>query len=120
MTCCVGTELHEMGMRMISDLFEYNGWDSIYLGAGVPKSAIMSAVRENNPKVVALSVTMPQHLTLCLEYVNAIRKEFQDVKIAVGGRAFLTSDKLWEKWDIDCYADNALNFVQWANKTFKP
>ena len=31
LAACVGSELHEMGARMTADLFEYNGWESIYL-----------------------------------------------------------------------------------------
>lgn len=42
---CVGSELHEMGIRMISDLFEYHGWDSYHLGAAVPKEAILHAIK---------------------------------------------------------------------------
>ena len=36
LVACVGSELHEIGARMVADLFEYQGWDSIYLGAAVP------------------------------------------------------------------------------------
>lgn len=115
-TCSVGSELHEMGIRMVSDLFEYNGWDSIYLGAGVPKEALLHAIKEHKPNMVGLSVTMPQHLPLCLEFVTAIRAGFKDVKIAVGGRAFETTDRLWEKWDIDVYKENAELLVDWATK----
>lgn len=115
-TCSVGSELHEMGIRMVSDLFEYNGWDSIYLGAGVPKEALLHAIKEHKPNLVGLSVTMPQHLPLCLEYVNEIRETFKDVKIAVGGRAFETTDRLWEKWDVDVYKENAELLVDWASK----
>ncbi len=115
-TCSVGSELHEMGIRMVSDLFEYNGWDSVYLGAGVPKEALLHAIKEHKPNMVGLSVTMPQHLPLCLEYVSAIRETFKDVKIAVGGRAFETTDRLWEKWDVDVYKENAELLVDWATK----
>jgi len=115
-TCSVGSELHEMGIRMVSDLFEYNGWDSIYLGAGVPKEALLHAIKEHKPNMVGLSVTMPQHLPLCLEYVTAIREAYKDVKIAVGGRAFETTDRLWEKWDVDVYKENAELLVDWATK----
>ncbi len=117
-TCCVGSELHEMGIRMVSDLFEYHGWDSHYLGAGVPKSAIISAIEENQPQMIGLSVTMPQHLPLCSDYVKTIRDMFKDVKIAVGGRAFQSTDKLWEKWGVDAYAENAQMIVQWAQREF--
>ncbi len=115
-TCSVGSELHEMGIRMVSDLFEYNGWDSVYLGAGVPKEALLHAIKEHKPSMVGLSVTMPQHLPLCLEYSTAIRAAFKDVKIAVGGRAFETTDHLWEKWDVDVYKENAELLVNWATE----
>ncbi len=117
--CCVGSELHEMGMRMVSDLFELNGWDSIYLGAGVPINAVITSIKENKPDLVGFSVTMPQHLPLCLEYVNKTRKEFPNVKIAVGGRAFATTNRLWEKWDIDVYAENAAVFIDWTKNNIE-
>ncbi|MEI7884886.1 MAG: cobalamin-dependent protein [Clostridia bacterium] len=116
LTCCVGSELHEMGIRMVSDLFEYNGWDSIYLGAAVPKQGILNAIRENNPDLIGLSVTMPQHLPLCLEIVQAINAMDTSVKIAVGGRAFLATDKLWEKWHVDVYEENPMQLVSWATE----
>ncbi len=46
---CPGTELHEMGARMVADIFENNGWDSIYLGAAVPISAMLKSIAENKP-----------------------------------------------------------------------
>jgi len=116
LTCCVGSELHEMGIRMVSDLFEYHGWDCIYLGAAVPKDAILHAMDENQPDMIALSVTMPQHLPLCREIVGAVREKYPDIKIAVGGRAFLMTNKLWEKWEIDAYTENAVELLDWAKE----
>lgn len=113
-TCCVGSELHEMGVRMLSDIFEYHGWDSFYLGAAVSTERILDAIKENSPDLVALSVTMPHHLSLCNEVVNEIRAKYKDIKIAVGGRAFQTTDQLWKKWDVDISTDDALQLVEWA------
>lgn len=115
-TCCVGSELHEMGIRMLSDLFEYYGWDSIYLGAAVPTSALLHSIEENKPDIVALSVTMPQHLTICRSLVKAIKENYSDIKIAVGGRAFQLTDDIWKKWDVDISTDNASELVKWANE----
>ncbi len=115
-TCCVGSELHEMGIRMLSDLFEYNGWNSIYLGAAVPNAALLHSIEENKPDLIALSVTMPQHLILCYDLVKSIRENYPSIKIAVGGRAFQTSDELWKKWDVDISANDAADFVIWANE----
>ena len=114
LSCCVGSELHEMGARMLSDLFEYRGWESIYLGAAVPNEAIIKAVEEHQPDLVALSVTMPQHLPLCYDLVQQLRKANHDIKIAVGGRAFQTTDEIWKKWDVDISTENAVQLVEWA------
>ncbi len=116
LTCCIGSELHELGARMLSDLFEYNGWDSMYLGAAVPTSAIIHAIEDFRPAVIGLSVTMPQHLRNCYDTVLAIREKFgAEIKIIVGGRAFITSDKLWMKWGVDFFSSDASEAVKWAN-----
>ena len=112
---CPGTELHEMGARMVADLFENDGWDSIYLGAAVPEEYLLKSVEENKPDLVALSVTMPQHLIACEELVNAIRKKFPEMKIAVGGRAFERTDGIWKKWPIDLYTTDARQLLADAN-----
>jgi len=116
LTCCIGSELHEMGIRMLSDIFEYNGWDSFYLGSAVPLEAILHAVEEYKPMVIGLSVTMPQHLKNCFGTVNAIREKYGDkIKIMVGGRAFTLTDNVWEKWPVDFYSTNASDAVKWAD-----
>jgi methanogenic corrinoid protein MtbC1 len=63
-----------------------------------------------------LSVTMPQHLPLCYDIVNAIREKHPTIKIAVGGRAFQSTDQLWKKWNVDVSTGNALQLIEWANK----
>ncbi len=49
----VGSELHEMGIRMLSDIFEYQGWDTFYLGAALPEQAVLEAIGEHKPDLVA-------------------------------------------------------------------
>ena len=113
---CPGTELHEMGARMVADLFENDGWDSIYLGAAVPEDAMLEAVATNQPDLIALSVTMPQHLIACRSLVDAIRKQYPDVKIAVGGKAFESTHDIWKQWPIDLYAPDARQLLEQANR----
>lgn len=112
---CPGTELHEMGARMVADIFENDGWDSLYLGAAVPEDAMLDAIRNNHPDLVALSVTMPQHLLSCQDLVMAIRREFPDQKLAVGGKAFRSTDALWSKWPVDIYTEDARQLLSEAN-----
>ena len=117
-SCAVGSELHEMGIRMLSDIFEYRGWDTFYLGAALPENAILEAIRAHKPDLVALSVTMPPYLSDCEKIVRSIKEKYPNVRIAVGGQAFSMTNSLWSKWEIDCYSETAVGLIKWAEDTF--
>ena len=116
LSVCPGMELHEMGARIITDLFENHGWDSIFLGAAVPVDYIMESVRENHPDLVTLSVSMPQHLMDCEKAIREMKKEFPDIKIAVGGKAFESTNAIWKKWPVDIYSTDARELLARANE----
>lgn len=35
---------HEIGMRMVADFFEMEGWDTYYLGANTPTRSILQTI----------------------------------------------------------------------------
>lgn len=112
---CVGSELHELGARTVADIFEYNGWDSVYLGAAVSAEVIESAIEEHQPDLVALSVTMPHHLIICRDEIIRLRTLYPKIKIAIGGNAFLGTD-VWKTWDVDIYTKDARDLIEWAKR----
>ena len=116
--CTIGNELHEMGARMLCDLMEYKGWKSIYLGAAVPAENILTAIKKHKPELVVLSVTMPFYLEQCEEAVRKIKanEEHNDVRIAVGGRAFELAPHLPEEWGADVVAKDADELAEWAKE----
>ena len=116
LSVCPGMELHEMGARIVTDLFENHGWDSIFLGAAVPVDYIIDSVRENHPDLVTLSVSMPQHLMDCEKAVREIKQKFPDIKIAVGGKAFESTSDIWKKWPVDIYSTDARELLVKANE----
>ena len=117
LACCVGNELHEMGIRMVCDMFEVHGWDSIYLGAALPEDAILRSIEEHSPDLVALSVTMPHHLPHSHAILQRIREHPQTsgIKVALGGQAFRMGPYLPRAWGADYTSQNAERLVQWAN-----
>ncbi|NJN68467.1 MAG: hypothetical protein HC884_18030 [Chloroflexaceae bacterium] len=46
---CIGGELHELGVRMVADFFEIEGWDVYYLGANMPTEDVVAMVNERGP-----------------------------------------------------------------------
>ncbi|MDO8914829.1 MAG: cobalamin-dependent protein [Coriobacteriia bacterium] len=112
----VGPELHEIGVRMVSDHFDLGGWDTHYLGANTPLGAIVSAVEEFKPDVVALSATMAPHLTDLRMAVEAVRRTEagRGAKVIVGGRPFNTVPSLWRALDADGWAPEATGAVRTA------
>ncbi len=53
----IGDELHEIGLRCASCLFESEGWDSHYLGSRIPAGDVVAAIGLWQPDVVCLSST---------------------------------------------------------------
>lgn len=119
LVACPGAELHEMGARMLADIFENGGWDSVYLGAAVPEDYLLASIRENRPDVVALSVTMPQFLIDCQRLVETIRAEFPRIVIGVGGGAFDSTHEIWHRWPVDFHAKDARDALKRANELIR-
>ncbi len=119
----VEKELHEMGIRMVSDFLEMEGWDTYYLGANMPVRDILGIINQKHADILAVSTTMTFNLGKIGELINSVRNytfDFdKDVKVLVGGRPFLRDEQLWEKVGADGYARNADEAVLKAAEMMK-
>lgn len=115
---CVGKELHEIGIRMVADIFELEGWDTYYLGANVPSDDIVSEINKKSPQVIALSATMAVNLPVLEDLIAKIRaeKESEGPVIIVGGYPFHVSETLWKDVGADGFGPNAVEAVRIAEK----
>ncbi|HKJ79692.1 MAG TPA: cobalamin-dependent protein [Prolixibacteraceae bacterium] len=113
---CVGGELHEIGIRMVADFFEMAGWDTYYLGANAPASAILKAVEENEADIIGLSIAMPLHRNLLKETIEEIRKASigNDLRILIGGAALKEGTRI-NDFKADGWAPNAQLAIEKAN-----
>ncbi|WP_176239343.1 cobalamin B12-binding domain-containing protein [Mariniplasma anaerobium] len=59
---CVGNELHEIGMRMVADFFEMDGWDTFFIGSNLPVSEIIKELKLNSVDLLAISLTTAMQL----------------------------------------------------------
>lgn len=85
---CVENEFHQIGIKMISDLFEMNGWNSYFLGANTPTKELIDFMKTVKPDLLALSLSIYFHFPVLENMIDAIRKDFPDMQILVGGQAF--------------------------------
>lgn len=115
---CAGEELHEIGIRMVADFFEMDGWNLYYVGANTPAGSILGTVKEQKADVVALSITMPSRLPEIQYLVRSLRadKDTTHVKIIVGGFPFGIMPDLWKQVGADAVAAGAEDAVAAANR----
>ncbi len=114
---CIAGDLHEIGVRMVSDLFELDGWDTIYLGANTPVPSILQTVREQQADVLAISATIAPHLRSVEELIQQVRAapDCSEVKIIVGGHPFNVVPQIWRQLGADGCAHDAATSVALAN-----
>ncbi|MGK2861433.1 MAG: cobalamin B12-binding domain-containing protein [Chitinophagaceae bacterium] len=119
--CAISGDLHELGIRMVSDMFELDGWDTYYLGANMPDINIITSIKEQKTDVLALSVTMPFHLGKVERLIKKIRndKNLDNLIIIVGGYTFNSDPTLWKRLGADGMTRNGTEAVGLANRLIK-
>jgi signal transduction histidine kinase len=105
----VGGELHEVGLRIVTDLFEADGWDTLYLGGNLPAGSVVEAVERHRPDLLVISVTMAFYLPGVEQLIAQVRssKACRGVKIMVGGYPFNVDPELWMRVGADGHAGDA-------------
>lgn len=111
---CAGTEAHEVGMRIVSDLLEHAGWRTTYLGAGVPVPDVVEQLVETGADLLAVSATMAGQVRHVRRLVEAVRADprLREVRIVVGGRPFQTEPGLAEAIGADAWVADGSEAVE--------
>jgi methanogenic corrinoid protein MtbC1 len=120
LAACADQERHELGLRMICDVLEMEGWDTIFLGASVPVEDLVRMVLDRKPEVVALSASIAPHVARVREAVRAIRLAVphDGPMIVVGGRAFGDDPGLAARLGADLTARDALEATEVLKERF--
>ncbi|MGZ5244168.1 MAG: cobalamin-dependent protein [Bacteroidia bacterium] len=117
-SACVEGDYHEIGIRMVSDFFEMEGWDTFHLGANTPTPSLLKILEEQQPDIVLLSATMTYHVQILSDVIKKIRAndQLQSTKIMVGGYPFKLAPKLWQKVGADGFAKSASQALEKAEE----
>lgn len=114
---CIDKEFHEIGAKMVSNIFELEGWKTFYLGASVPTKEIVKFVKQTDPEIIALSWSLYLNLGRFLEVVDHLTRFFPTKTIIVGGQALAENpDKVLRKYKNVEYIDSLYSLEKYLNK----
>jgi methanogenic corrinoid protein MtbC1 len=114
---CASGELHEIGIRMVADFFEMEGWKTHFLGANMPVNDLVQEVLAQKPDLLAISASMSANVLKTKKVIKAVRSsQAQNIKIIVGGYLFNRVPELWKQVDADYYAKDAEEALRIANQ----
>ncbi|MGA8809599.1 MAG: cobalamin-dependent protein [Thermoanaerobaculia bacterium] len=112
---CAEGELHEVGIRMVCDLFELRGWQSYYLGSSIPLGDLLRFIEEKQPDVIGISAITIDHVESLRRLIPQFRAVApRNTKILAGGRPFLLQPSLWREIGADGSAASAVDAVTLA------
>lgn len=85
---CVANEYHQVGAKMIADIFEMNGWDGYFIGSNTPIAELIRFLESKNPDLLGLSLSIYYNLPELKNTLASIRQHFPELPVMVGGQAF--------------------------------
>lgn len=110
-------ELHEVGIRMVADFFQADGWDSRYFGANLPAESLLAEVERLRPDLIALSATLPENVRWISRVVEALRARGTGrPAVLVGGLPFLVSEGLWRRIGADATGSDCREALVTGNR----
>jgi methanogenic corrinoid protein MtbC1 len=104
---CPEREYHEIGLRMMADFFQINGYQVVYIGSNTPRGQIWEVIRSEKPDYVGISVTDYYLLSEAKKIIERIRNECsKDIRILLGGQAFRKNPHTVEEFGGDLYIES--------------
>lgn len=85
---CVEGERHQVGAKMVADIFELHGWNSLFLGANTPLAELIRFVDAQKPNILGLSLTIYFNMAILQNMLTQLTQKFPNLKIIVGGQGF--------------------------------
>lgn len=105
MVCVPIGEEHNLGCDVIQTYLTTKGYKVFNMRTSMPTETLLSFIKDNNPDIVMLSITLEDNLKAGQRLVKKIKENF-NVPIIIGGYAF-TNEKI-PRFDADVFKDSSL------------
>jgi len=116
-TCGRG-EMEELGVEMIADLFEADGWSLWVLGSDVPNDEVLQFVGRIKPDILCIYGAHPQDVPMTRQLISLIREVgvCQEMQVLVAGGVFNRADGLAEEVKADLQAADIHETIKTVNE----
>jgi methanogenic corrinoid protein MtbC1 len=106
---CVAGNHHTVGLRMVADSFQLNGWEVQYLGANVPTPSLIRQIGKWSPDLVGLSLSFAQQLPVVKDVIAQLRGRFGRARppVMIGGLAVNRFNRLVDMVGADAHSLDA-------------
>jgi methanogenic corrinoid protein MtbC1 len=102
---------HDTAIRIVTLLFEIEGWKSVSLGTELPPGEVANSVRDFDAHLAVLSATLIPQLRAMGRTIAAVRSASPETRILVGGQAFTAAPELARTLGADAFSSNARDVV---------
>jgi len=119
---CVARNNHALGLSMVADALELEGWEVFNLGANNPTESIVTMVRETGSKLVGLSVSLPRHFSAARETIRQLTAQggAGRPRIMLGGVAINQFEPLARLLGADSAPTDAKETARFAHQLLEP
>jgi len=115
---CAEGEEHCLGLKMLSELLESDGWKVIYIGSKSPTSDVLKYLEAETTDLVVISVATALNLGAVRKLIGSIKAlPTRDTpRVMVGGLALKSNPTLWKTLGADAFADSIVAGLEEANR----
>ena len=116
----VAGNAHDLGLRVICELFRLAGWRCLFLGADVPASEIARSTETFSADLIVLNATLTTQLKELHDAINEIKRASPTTPVLIGGLALRDAPNLWRELGADAYAETVDQAIQAGARLVKP
>lgn len=113
----VASEMHTLGIRMISVVLEQDGYQSLYIGNNLPSKELIDILIDEKPELFLLSVTIGQHIDSATNLIKLIKSvpDLKNLTIIIGGQG-VPGDLQFEPSEDIVIIKNIESLRQWLSE----
>jgi methanogenic corrinoid protein MtbC1 len=115
---CADGEEHCLGIKMLADMLDSDGWRMSYIGPKCPNRDVLEYLRKNHTDLIAISVTTSLRLNsakLLIAEIKALPSKHLPA-VLIGGAVLNSEPDLWKRMGADGWGATVLEGLDIANR----